>query len=257
MNEGRDRKVTADLPPVPDEPLATIDEVSAGAGSDASHRGPENEQTHAGTVLGTPAYMAPEQARGEAADARADVFALGGILCAILTGQPPFPRQSALKVIRQAGAADLAEAYGRLDGCEADGELTALCRRCLSPNPADRPANGQAVADGMTAYLDGVQERLRAAERERAVAVVRASEERKRRRVQLALAAALLLLATGAGVAGWWYQQDQAQKTMARAEWMARQDNLNQEVSAALHEVERQARICTDACLIHAACMCC
>ena len=124
--------------------------------------------------MGTPAYMAPEQARGEAADARADVFALGGILCAILTGQPPFSGKSTLEVIQRAGAADLAEAYARLDGCGADAELVALCRRCLSPSPADRPADGQAVADGLTAYLNGVQERLQAAERERAVAVARA-----------------------------------------------------------------------------------
>ena len=54
-----------------------------------SHVGPE-DRTEVGEVLGTPAYMPPEQARGEEVDERADVFALGGILCAILTGKPPY-----------------------------------------------------------------------------------------------------------------------------------------------------------------------
>jgi len=181
-------------PPVePEEPLPT--------GGLTPRRSPDaSDHTQAGTVLGTPAYMAPEQARGEAADARADVFALGGILCAILTGQPPFRGKSALEIIQRAGAADLAEALARLDGCGADADLLALCRRCLSPDPADRPANGQAVADGMTAYLVGVQERLQVVERERAVAVAREAEQRKRRRVQFTLTAAVLLVLV-AGVA--------------------------------------------------------
>jgi serine/threonine protein kinase len=163
-----------------------------------------DDQSYAGQVMGTPAYMAPEQARGEATDARSDVFALGGILCAILTGQPPFRGKSALEVIRSAGAADLAEANTRLDGCGADVDLAALCRRCLSPQPEERPANGQALADGLTACLNGVQERLQATERERAVAVARAIEQKKRWRVQLAAAGALAaMLVVGIGISTW------------------------------------------------------
>jgi predicted ribosomally synthesized peptide with SipW-like signal peptide len=188
-------------------------------------------QTHAGQVMGTPAYMAPEQARGEPADARADVFALGGILCAILTGRPPYTGSFRPDVVRRAASANLAEAYARLNGCGADSELIALCRRCLSPSAEDRPADGQAVVDGMTAYLVGVQERLQAAQREHAVALTRETEQRKRRRVQSALAAAVVLLVVTGGVFAWW--QDR-QATERRAEAWNKEQLANQGVDAAL-----------------------
>ena len=113
-------------------------------------------------MLGTPAYMPPEQANGDIAnlDRRADVFGLGAILCEILTGKPPYVGRSSEEVRRKACNGDLAEAMARLDGCGADQELIALTKRCLSPEAIDRPKDAQEVADGLSAYLDGVQERL-------------------------------------------------------------------------------------------------
>jgi tRNA A-37 threonylcarbamoyl transferase component Bud32 len=134
--------------------------------------------SQAGSVLGTPAYMAPEQARGEteSMDRRADAFALGSILCEILTGQPAFTGLSAVEILHNAGRADTANALDRLARCMADPELLALARNCLATEPNDRPADAGVVANRMTAYLAGVQERLRAAELARAAERARAEE---------------------------------------------------------------------------------
>jgi serine/threonine protein kinase len=101
----------------------------------------------AGAVMGTPMYMPPEQARGELATERSDVFGLGGILCHILTGGQPFRNSNVIDVIQTAAAGDLTDAFGRLDACGADPRLVSLCKQCLAPDPADRPADGIAVAE--------------------------------------------------------------------------------------------------------------
>jgi serine/threonine protein kinase len=91
--------------------------------------------------------MPPEQARGLAgADPRTDVFGLGGILCEILTGEPPYVGDGAAAVTRQAAAGDQTELSRRLAICNADRFLISLTRTCLSPDPADRPANAGEVA---------------------------------------------------------------------------------------------------------------
>jgi serine/threonine protein kinase len=98
-------------------------------------------------VFGTPAYMPPEQARGLAgADPRTDVFGLGGILCEILTGEPPYVGDDATSVTRRAAAGDQEELALRLAGSDVDRFLVSVARSCLSPDPADRPADASEVA---------------------------------------------------------------------------------------------------------------
>src|SRR5262249_37327112 len=88
--------------------------------------------SHPGSAMGTPAYMAPEQARGETEriDERADVFALGSVLCEVLTGQPAFVGRSSGEILRQAALGDTADALARLGACGADAELVAIAVDC-------------------------------------------------------------------------------------------------------------------------------
>jgi serine/threonine-protein kinase len=156
--------------------------------------------TRAGTVVGTPGYLAPEHARGQAGDRRADVFGLGAILCEILTGAPPFRKAGLLALLQQTHDGDLNDATDGLNRCGADPELVRLAKDCLAADPADRPADGSAVAARLAEHLAGVQERLRGAELGQARAEARAEGERTRRRLAVGLAAAFLaVVALGGG----------------------------------------------------------
>ena len=121
--------------------------------------------TEYGSVVGTPAYMSPEQAQGDNGriDERTDVFGLGGILCAILTGQPPYTGTRTRRVYARAARADLADAFTRLDASPAARELVSLAKWCLAPHPNSRPRDAREVAAALTAYIESD---LRRAERD-------------------------------------------------------------------------------------------
>jgi tRNA A-37 threonylcarbamoyl transferase component Bud32/Tfp pilus assembly protein PilF len=167
-----------------------------------SLRQSDGEFTQAGSVLGTPAFMPPEQALGAIGkiDTRSDVFGLGGILAVVLTGRPPFAANSADTIRLQAAQGDLGDCFARLDASGTQPELVALCKRCLAPKQNDRPTNGGEVAKAVADLRAAADERARQAELDR----VKAAEQRKRRKVQLLLAMAIVLLAVaGAGFAAW------------------------------------------------------
>jgi serine/threonine-protein kinase len=187
------------------EPRDTIITTARSGGSDPDH-------SQAGSVMGTPSYMAPEQARGEieAIDERADVFALGSILCEVLCGHPAFTGRSSGEIHRRASRGDLAEANARLEGCGADRELIDLAHSCLAGDPFDRPRHAGVLAERVTSYLAGVQEKLRRAELARV-------EERAGHRLRLVVAASVAAILGVLG-AGWsWIKYQNAARAAESA----------------------------------------
>jgi tRNA A-37 threonylcarbamoyl transferase component Bud32 len=120
-----------------------------------------------GERCGTPAYMAPEQVRGEPADARTDVHALGVMLYEAITLHHPFARAHAAT----AGAGDAAcerdrwfeavlaaravPASQRAPGAGVDRDLDAVLAKAIANAPADRYASAAELAVDLEAWLDG------------------------------------------------------------------------------------------------------
>jgi serine/threonine-protein kinase len=174
------------------------------------------EVSLAGQVMGTPAYMAPEQARGESEclDERVDVFALGAILCEILTGRPPWSGTTTGEILQQAACGTITDIFVRLDVCGADVELIAVAKYCMNAERANRPRDAGEVSGRLSTYLARVQERLRTAERAQIEAQARAEEsakraavERSRRRLTTALAGSALLIISLVGIGTFVYQR--------------------------------------------------
>jgi hypothetical protein len=87
-------------------------------------------------IIGTPAYMSPEQARGEAQDARSDLYAVGVVLYELLTGRVPFEAETSLAVALKHVSDEPVAPSAREPG--VDAELEAICLKALQKKPAER-----------------------------------------------------------------------------------------------------------------------
>ncbi len=187
-------------------------------------------ETRHGSVMGTPAYMPPEQALGrtELVDQRADVFGLGAILAEILTGKPPYVDATGSQILSMASFGKLDDCHQRLDDCSAESELVAICKQSLAPDPSERWRDAGELAAEITSYLEGVQERLKQSELAKVAAETKATEVNRRKKLYLAIAGLLLILACG-GALFFKLTADQKQKLADSANQFAMEKDRDAE----------------------------
>ena len=154
-------------------------------------RGDGADLTASGQVLGTPAYMPPEQARGatDLIGVRSDVYSIGAMLYAMLLGRPPHAADSAVETLRQ--VVDVEPPSVRSLNPAIPRDLETICQTCLAKTPAQRYESAQEIADELGRYQRG--EPIHA----RPVSFLEKSIRWAKRKPAAAALAATLVLFTG------------------------------------------------------------
>jgi serine/threonine-protein kinase len=196
----------------------------------------EITMTLEGQVLGTPAYMAPEQARGEVkkVDGRSDIYSLGVILYELLTGELPFRGQTRMLLVQV--MQDEPRPPRRLND-QVPGDLETICLKAMAKEPARRYQTARDFADDLRRWLKGEPIQARPVGR-----IEKSWRWCRRNPARAALAACALLLLVGGVTAGFWYQE-------VRADRLRQSIQAERDIAAALQESEtllKQAETLTD-----------
>ncbi len=193
--------------------------------------------TVSGAIMGTPSYMAPEQAAGHSSlvTTASDVYGLGAILYAVLTGRAPFAADSVMNTLDQVRNRP-PQPPTRLNA-KLPRDLEVICLKCLEKDPRHRYASAQALSDDLNRWLRG--EPIAA---QPVGQIVRLRMWAKRKPALAGLSAALIA-ASIAGVIGvtWQWREAVSQRNQAR---IARDEAIQQEQAA--RKAEAEARTARD-----------
>ena len=199
--------------------------------------------TQSGLLVGTPGYMAPEQASGKRAlvGPATDIYALGVVLYELLTGQLPFQRNSTLELLR----AVTSEEPGRPRRLQprVPRDLEAITLHCLEKEPSRRYPSAMALAEDLERFREGKQVTARP------VGAVARLVRACRRRPLVAMLVALLAVSLFGGMGGvtWKWQEANEQRDLANAH----AQQADSEKQAALYQAYRASLAAASAALVN------
>jgi serine/threonine protein kinase len=198
--------------------------------------------TQSGLIVGTPGYLAPEQATGpkKAITTAADVYGLGAILYALLTGQPPFRADTPLETLAQVkeNEPELPSGLHRL----VNRDLETICLKCLQKDPAQRYASAEALAEDLERWLAGKPIQARPLSR-----LARIGRWSRRNPAIAGLTACVLVLIilalVGLAIGSWMIWREQSRTLSALGDVETQRQRAEVHFRQALETVERMSQV--------------